>query len=576
MRTKFSFESFLQSLQKCVNRFPLTILFSVALFVACVYMVLDENYRGVIIYYLASGYLLSLMLELWGEESSDKKRFIIYAAVGHLLLAIDAVYLWNLDVKNYDTALYISRGAVEIAMLLGIFYLSFLKQKEDVQSWNFVRHLCISALLCQLVGGVMTGGFSGLLFGIESLFGLDFSYKVYEVDSLLWAQLLPQLLFLSRIPAGEEKHDDTILRSGFLLGVTRYLFVPLVACYMWVLYGYLFKILITWSLPKGAVTYCVCAMMFGIIVIQFLLYPTLRSGEARRYERMASRWMPVLALPLVALMTIGLIRRFSDYGITTERLYAMTLNVWFYVVCLVMWFTQSRRIHWISLSFGALLLLTSAHPFNYTELTRYSLMNSLSKVIDSNPPSHLPMSASEFARWIDSLPEEQQASTYSKFQYLDEWTNRRKSLDAWLEKDVYLYRRYESYHNYTYVEEESELYFPWNADTLVYYHTPIQEVLIPSGAHQMVKRHQTLKLKECPADSLITFNVVYETSQIRDSVDIVLSIPELRKMQRDSLSPKNYLDVEGDSFPIVQPSKVDIREYRGAIKVECETAVFLP
>lgn len=573
MQTKFSIKSFVQSLQRCANRFPLTILFSAALFIACVYMVLDENYRGVIIYYFASGYLLSLMLELWREETSNRKRFIIITAVSQLLLVIDAVYLWNLDIKNYDTALYISRGAVVIAMLLGIFYLSFLKQKEDIQSWNFVRHIFISALLCQLVGGVMTSGSSGLLFGIESLFGTEFSYKVELINTLVWGLLLPMLLFLSRIPAGEKKHDDGILRSGFLLGVTRFLFVPLVACYMIVLYVYLFKIIITFSLPKGAVTYCVSAMMVGIIIIQFLLYPTLRSGAARRFEQLASRWMPVLALPLVALMTVGLIRRFSDYGITTERLYALTLNVWFYAVCLVMWFNQCRRIHWISLSLGALLLLTSAHPFNYTELTRLFMMNRLSKVIASNPPSHLPMTSSEFARWIDSLPEDLQASTYSKFQYLDKWSNRRKDLDIWLENDVYLYRNYETFDS---IEvDEKELYFPWNADTLVYYHSPIREVLIPAGAHQMVKLHHTIKMKECPADSLIMVNVVYETSLCHDSADIVLSIPELREMQRDSLSPKNYLDIKGHPYPIIQPSEVDIREYRGAIMVKYEASVFL-
>lgn len=575
MVTKFSFESFVQSLRRCLERFPLTILFAVALSMACIYMTLDETYRGVLVYYFASGYLLSLMLELWGEETGNRKRYAIVAAVGHLLLAIDAIYLWNLDVANFDTALVISRGAVEVSLLLGIFYLSFLKQKQDIQSWNFVRHIFVSALLCLLVGGVMLIGFSILLFGIDSLFNADLSYKVYSVNSIVWGMLLPELLFLSRIPANEEKHNDEILRSGFLLGVTRYLFVPLVVCYMVVLYGYLLTILVHWSLPKGAVTYCVSTMMLGIVIIQFLLYPTLRSGEARRFEQLATRWMPVLALPLVMLMSIGLIRRFSDYGITVDRLYALTLNVWFYAVCLVMWFTRCRRIHWISLSFGALLLLTSAHPFNYTELTRSYMMNCLSKVIAANPPSHLPMSSSEFAGWIDSLPEEQQAPTYSRFQYLSTWSNHRKSLDAWLDEGVYLWRDFEEFANYHTETVEAELYIPWDADTLVYYKSPIREILIPEGAHRMVRQSRTVKLKECPADSLIKLNVVYETSIGHDSAEIVLSIPELREMQRDSLSPKNYLDAEGHPFPILQPSKVDIREYRGALKIQYETSVFL-
>ena len=37
-----------------------------------------------------------------------------------------------------------------------------------------------------------------------------------------------------------------------------------------------------------------------------------------RSDNWIARWMPVLILPLLLLMTIGIVRRFNDYGITVN------------------------------------------------------------------------------------------------------------------------------------------------------------------------------------------------------------------------------------------------------------------
>lgn len=80
--------------------------------------------------------------------------------------------------------------------------------------------------------------------------------------------------------------------------------------------------------------------------------------------------MPVLILPLLLLMTIGIIRRFNDYGITINRLYLATLNGWFYIVCIGLFVIKARRINWIPVSFAGIFLLTSALPVNYAGITR--------------------------------------------------------------------------------------------------------------------------------------------------------------------------------------------------------------
>lgn len=66
--------------------------------------------------------------------------------------------------------------------------------------------------------------------------------------------------------------------------------------------------------------------MTGCIAIEFGLYPT-RMAHGKRMDELIARWLPAFVLPLLCLMTIGIIRRFNDYGVTINRLYLITLNV---------------------------------------------------------------------------------------------------------------------------------------------------------------------------------------------------------------------------------------------------------
>ena len=465
-----SLSSLRESMAKVTRRFPAACTFAFLLAFALILMVITDEFRGVAIYYLTAGFLLSLMLSLWAEEYHNKRVVWTVTAIAHILLLIDAIYLWNLDSSRYSMALFIARAAVYVALILGILFLPFYQAKSDVKSWNFTRRMIIAMVLAYLVGGVMTGGIELLLLGIQSLFDIHIEDKLYAIISILFALLLPLLLVLSRVPEGERKHDETILVSRFLTGTTRYLFIPLVVCYMVVLYLYLARIVFSWELPNGTITWLVTIMMFGIIAIEFLLYPTMRSEDSKPFERWVVRWFPILALPLVFLMTVGIVRRFGDYGITVNRLYVLTLNLWFYAVCIGLFVLKARRIHWIPLSFGAILLLTSAQPMNYCEIVRSHLRQQVSNVVAQYKPEHLPMNQQEFDSWMKTLPEDVQTATQSRLKYLDSYYN--KETETWIDKDVWLRG---DYSKKTDVEDEDFLYEP---DT--------HYITLPEGYHLLI------------------------------------------------------------------------------------------
>ena len=442
MNNPISFQNLRDKTRKMVTEFTLPCIFAVLLAVSLVTMIITEDYDGAVAYYFTAAYLLSLMLKLWADEVTNKRMALGVSIAAHALLLADAIVLFVRDSGDIEISTYIAHSAVYLALVLGIFFLPFVREKNDIASWNFVRSLIAPTAVSFLIGGVMTAGVGLLIMGIGQIFNIEIDAKVYWTVAVLFMQLLPMLLLLSRIPMGEERHDRKPFVSGFLNGTTRYLFIPLTCLYILVLYVHLASILVTWELPNGAVSMLVSIMMCGIILVEFLLYPTIQSGAAKRFEALIVKWMPIAALPLVMLMTVGIVRRFDDYGVTANRLYLLTLNLWFYIVCIGLFLTRARRIHWVSLSFCALLLLTSAHPFNYFELVRKSMTAKIEALIEKYPPAAMPMkSRDEVHQWVSTLPEDQRSTAYSQLCYLLRYYNRDNIKD--LVKDTYLYGEYD-------------------------------------------------------------------------------------------------------------------------------------
>ena len=311
------------SFRRCVVRFPVTVGFALALTVYLCFQVATEGIAAdkkllmTIGYYLSVGTLLSLSLHLWAEEVKRRGMRIGVQVAAHLLLMADAffLYLHTMGARMIDIG--IAHGAAILAIGLSVFFLPFFREKDDIPAWNFAQYALGTLALTIIVGAVMSGGISLLALSLHQLFGMDISYKCYLYILIMCSELLPLLMFLGdRVPQP----------TAFLHNILHYLFLPLAGLYLLVLYVYAGTIIARWELPDGWVSWLVTALMAGIIGIEGGLYPSRVKSHKPVDERIA-RWLPLLTLPLLVLMTVGIGRRFLDYGITLNRLYLATLNV---------------------------------------------------------------------------------------------------------------------------------------------------------------------------------------------------------------------------------------------------------
>lgn len=436
------------TVQNVWRRFPLAVIWLVLLTVYAVWLcwakapsdsnpafLMSSEQRAALAYGLGMAVVLATTLRLWGEEVRRPPMYLWVTLAAHLLLATDVVWLMAHPDAFERTGTLVARLSLMAVLAVAFFYVPFFRGKDDLPVWNFTWRTFLWFCISFLTGGILTAGLLALIRSLEELFGLQVSEHWYLTFVVIALLTTPVLLFLARIPEGDEKHDGMAVISKYLIFVIRYLFVPLLALYLIVLYVYGFRILIRWELPNGGVGWLVSALMAGCVVVELGLYPVMRSGEAKPFERWIVRWLPVLILPLLLLMTVGIARRLSDYGITPLRLYLLTFNLWCYAVCIGLVVGRARRIRWILTSLAAVFLLTSVLPVNFTSISLRVRRQNLDRLVENTLPITLPMDDEAMGEWLGTLGDRRQ-QVWDELDFLLD-TDRRSVADLTSVKHMY-------------------------------------------------------------------------------------------------------------------------------------------
>ena len=414
-----------------IQRFPLTVVFALALTV-CAMIIEYKGYHGIgkdwrffMLWYPATGIALSLSLSLWLEEHKGKLGYLLAVILIHIAWVAVSVFLMrNYEMLGYAPYTYVIVALI-VALILSLLVLSFFRDKTDVAFWNFSLHSIGATATAFIVSGIVCGGLELLVVGIEKLFGVFVSSHCYSNIAILCFCLLAPVLVIQGIPRGAHKHDSKPIDMPRLIenSVTM-LFTPIAIAYFITLYCYAAKILFTWQLPDGWVSWLVTASMAAFVILFMLVYPyrgkadMSASGWNRKAVRIITRWMPILMLPLLLLMSIGIAKRISDYGITILRVYLVAFNLWCYAVCLVLIVKRNAGIMWIPVSLILTFAILTLLPVNVSTSVRKSLTAKIASALEANGWNGTAMSDDEYGKFISKLDPTVSHQIDSRIDYL--------------------------------------------------------------------------------------------------------------------------------------------------------------
>jgi hypothetical protein len=363
----FSAETLGRKLYDVVCRFPLAVAAIAALATLALMAIhdLDVNYRRwpILWFALTSSVAVTLAVE---ERWAWLKTLLAGLAVAALWGA--RCLFFPANDNDMTEAQWVEVGVVCGAAFFAVFFSAFLRRDTDAPWWNFSLRTLARLILGSLFSGTLFGGLVLAVHAVAELFDVNPPDEIFGWLSVACFVVFAPLYVLAGVPDGETKRDGELRPDHLLKVLALYILGPILAIYVLILYLYLAKIVVTWELPNGWVSWLVTTLGAGGLAMTLLLYPhRMRSGN--RLIGFLSRWTGIIIAPLLLLMTVGIARRVSDYGWTPNRAYILLLNLWFYAIYAWLFIVRGRRVKWILVSAVVVALVSSVGPWSLARIS---------------------------------------------------------------------------------------------------------------------------------------------------------------------------------------------------------------
>ena len=220
-------------------------------------------------------------------------------------------------------------------------------------------------LVPRLVLNALGGSGSAAIFTVSQMVCLlafdklvqSVGYRIYaDVYGVSWILIL-SIGFISFLPGRERDDGSSDRATAFLF----WLLLPAALLLLGILYLYLLKIVLLWSMPSGELNW------FGSVALAAYAFFWLSlRGSSRGFFRFFARWGWAFLLPVLTAQVIGIVIRYQAYGLSTPR-FAGMITLSFGIVVLILAALDRRPLElFVYMAVAGLVFTVS--PLNVIDL----------------------------------------------------------------------------------------------------------------------------------------------------------------------------------------------------------------
>lgn len=427
----FSADAIRRTIRIVSLRFPFPFTFALLITVWGIYMTFEWNSDCDYIFEsvnwtLTEGFLLTLAINLWCEFSGKKRILKPGLLCATALVAVDLIVLLARNGSGTG-AEPVGRLAFASALIAAILFLPAISRYSRKQLWTYTigQFEAVATAVCLGIVMVLS---CLIIFGtLAILFNLD-NYRFCLTAICIFGWLMPCVIYLSKIPNQRKTAAALLPPKTFAGAFCKNIALPIVLIYTIILYVYAAKILFTWTLPNGSVTWMVTGLMVTVLItlygLQRYSFGDNFSESAIRIASLVRQWTPRILLPLLVLMSVGLICRIREYGITVSRLYVAAFNIWSYSIIIHLILKRSANLNVVAASFALVFAIVSMIPgLNFTSITTRVLRGEVIEALHDAGVERLPITKEEVSRALAKMDRQDARNTASKIEYLDDWND---------------------------------------------------------------------------------------------------------------------------------------------------------
>ncbi len=393
------------------KRFPLAVAFAIFTTIAFIYVYESghspaeyKTSHWLMIYPIAAS-MIALSVSLV-QESPKKFSVLPHIIAGTVWLAISIALVLYFPKDSSDigrTYVGMTYLFIYTTAFLSIFVAPFFKQKDENGFWVFLMKNAKAAVVAIAISLVLLAAIDGLLFGFFNLFDIKVSARPFVYSAIISSCTIFPILFFSGIPSIDDCLQETPALNKFQTSTNKFIFLPVVSLYILLLYAYIAKIIIQWEMPKGMVSYLVSASMLLMLLRVTLMLPE-RINPKPSFEKKLLKILPAACIPLVILMSVGIMRRISDYGISEDRYYITAINIFYYAIIAILLIDKIKcKSKYITIVFCGMFLILTNGPLSAINVTHRVWINSVKAALVEEGYNKFPLNDEDSREFINRL-----------------------------------------------------------------------------------------------------------------------------------------------------------------------------
>lgn len=393
------------------KRFPLAVAFAIFTTIAFIYvfeshsLLTDSKLLFWLFFYPIAATMIALTISLV-QESRKKFSIIPHVVAEAVWLAVSIAltfYYVSTDNNTEITYVLVTGLFIYTTVFLSIFIAPFFKQKDENGFWVFLMKNAKAAVIAGAISVFLLIAINGLLFGFFNLFDIKVSDKPFIYSAIICSCTIFPILFFSGIPSIDECLQEAPALNKFQTSANKFLFLPVLSLYIILLYAYIAKIIIQWEMPKGMVSYLVSASMLLMLLRVTLMLPE-RINPKPSFEKKLLKILPAACIPLVILMSVGIMRRISDYGISEDRYYITAINIFYYIIIAILLIDKIKcKSKYITIVFCGMFLILTNGPLSAINVTHRVWINSVKAALVEEGYNKFPLNDEDSREFINRL-----------------------------------------------------------------------------------------------------------------------------------------------------------------------------
>ena len=377
MKFEEKFKNLFPDMKKGIGRFPVTVIFSLILFIVAIFTIESDFYifpeEDLWIKYLIIAIPLSASVELIREKYLENKRSSFFRIISFFGIFLFIFFL-KIFFKNHFATETINITATILIFYVLFYLIPIIYRNEDKEKY-----------LQSVVGNQMiTIGFSIVLFlGLSAIVGtidvllINLPNTIYFDNFVFSASIFGVAFFVSRLKRKDESLKDYNLPK-IVEVLICYILIPLILIYTAILYLYFVKIIFTLKMPKGIVSHLVLwYTTFSLFIVIMATPITYKNKFAKFYKK----YFPLISIPLILLALFSINERIFQYGVTENRYLVVILILW---LLFNMIFIIKADVKWVLISFIFAVLVAIFSPFNLVNVSINSQNKRLERILKKN------------------------------------------------------------------------------------------------------------------------------------------------------------------------------------------------